>query len=472
MGAAHVARLHPPLLAHAAQQGAAVRAEATVTGDPRVHLPASDGGRPMAPSWSVPARLSAVVVRGRTYSVRVPVSLRGDEVRHLRYGSRISLSGRASESFSPEAQSLTLRVLGPVHVRSPPGAVARVTTADPRGLPGSLRRAAGRRRGAPARAGRRRRVHPSRGSRRGDGPCRPGPPHRCQRLEHVAGRRHRDGCGGGTRAGLAGPRRHVPGGAVGVRDACQAPAQRAACRRHGGGRPRRALGRGSPSRSAGAARLGAGPPARAAAVRPLAGVRAVLRGHRRAARGRSSACRTTGPVADHLVDAGAVARRPGSGGSSPPGHASPGHPDGQRGEPGGPARERAGDPVGPVRHSPRARGGPGGSHRVRTRCRAGHPRLTGDGGDRVGGSGFSGPAVRRRRGVRGPRRRRQHGGRAGARRPCSRPRMATVAGPADQAAARRVRCRSGWCSTTTATRAGHPRRGWSSPATWARATGC
>ena len=49
-------------------------------------------------------------------------------MRHLRYGSRISLSGRASESFSPEAQSLTLRVLGPVHVRSPPGAVARVTT--------------------------------------------------------------------------------------------------------------------------------------------------------------------------------------------------------------------------------------------------------------------------------------------------------------------------------------------------------
>ena len=208
----------------------------------------------MAPSWSVPARLSTVVVRGHTYSVRAPVSLRGDEVRHLRYGSRISLSGRASESFSPEAQSLTLRVLGPVHVRSPPGAVARVTTTDPGGLPGSLRRAAGRRRGAPARAGRRRRVHPSRGSRRGDGPCRPGPPHRCQRLEHVAGRRHRDGCGGGGRAGLAGSRRHVPGGAVGVRDACQAPAQRAACRRHGGGRPCRALGRGSPSRSAGTAR--------------------------------------------------------------------------------------------------------------------------------------------------------------------------------------------------------------------------
>ena len=128
VGVVHVARLHPPLLARAAQQGAAIQAEATVTGDPRVHLPAADGGRPMASSWSVPVRISGIVVRGRTYSVRAPAVLRGDEVRHLRYGSRISLSGRASESFTPEAQSLTLRVLGPVHVRSPPGLMARATT--------------------------------------------------------------------------------------------------------------------------------------------------------------------------------------------------------------------------------------------------------------------------------------------------------------------------------------------------------
>ena len=128
MGAVHLARLHPEVLAQAAEQGAAVRAEATVTGDPSVHIPASDGGRPMAPSWSVPARLSGIIVRGHTYSARVPVLLRGDEVRQLRYGSRISLSGRAWQSFTPEAQSLTLRVLGPVQVRSPPGPVARVTT--------------------------------------------------------------------------------------------------------------------------------------------------------------------------------------------------------------------------------------------------------------------------------------------------------------------------------------------------------
>jgi competence protein ComEC len=128
VGALHLARLHPPLLVQAAEQGAAVRAEATVTGDPRVHIPPGDGGRPVAPSWSVPVRLSGVIVRGRTYSVRVPALLRGDEVRQLRYGSQISLSGRAQQSFSPEAQALTLRVLGPVHVRSPPGPVARTTT--------------------------------------------------------------------------------------------------------------------------------------------------------------------------------------------------------------------------------------------------------------------------------------------------------------------------------------------------------
>ncbi len=128
MGAGHLARLHPPVLELAAQQGAVVRAQATVTGDPRVHLPADDGGRPMPPSWSVPARLSGIVVRGTGYTVRVPVLLRGDAVRDLRYGARITFAGRAQETWSPEAQSLTLRVLGPVHIRSPPGPVARATT--------------------------------------------------------------------------------------------------------------------------------------------------------------------------------------------------------------------------------------------------------------------------------------------------------------------------------------------------------
>ncbi len=128
MGAGHLGRLHPPVLERAAQQAAVVRAQATVTGDPRVHIPADDGGRPMPPSWSVPARLSGIEVRGGLYSVRVPVLLRGDAVRDLRYGARITFSGRAQETWSPEVASLTLRVLGPVHVRSPPGPVARATT--------------------------------------------------------------------------------------------------------------------------------------------------------------------------------------------------------------------------------------------------------------------------------------------------------------------------------------------------------
>ncbi len=128
MGAVHLARLHPAVLELTAHEGAVVRAEATITGDPRAHLPADDGGRPMAPSWSVPARMSRVIVRGRTYSVRAPVLLRGDNVRGLRYGSRITLSARARDSWSPEVQSLTLQVLGPVQVRSPPGPIARATT--------------------------------------------------------------------------------------------------------------------------------------------------------------------------------------------------------------------------------------------------------------------------------------------------------------------------------------------------------
>jgi competence protein ComEC len=128
VGAGHLARLHPDVLERTAHEGAVVRVVATVTGDPRRHVTADDGGRPMPPSWSVPARLGGLVVRGRTYAVRVPVLLRGDEVRHLRYGSDVALSGRAQQSWSPEVTSLTLRVLGPVQVRSPPGPVARATT--------------------------------------------------------------------------------------------------------------------------------------------------------------------------------------------------------------------------------------------------------------------------------------------------------------------------------------------------------
>jgi hypothetical protein len=78
VAAGHLARLHPDVLERTADEGSVVRVVATITGDPRMHVPADDGGRPMPPSWSVPARLGGVVVRGRTYSVRVPVLLRGE----------------------------------------------------------------------------------------------------------------------------------------------------------------------------------------------------------------------------------------------------------------------------------------------------------------------------------------------------------------------------------------------------------
>ena len=274
-----------------------MRVEATVTGDPRVHVPAGDGGRPTAPSWSVAARLSGIVLRGRTFSVRVPVVLRGDEVRDLRYGSRVSLSGRAQESWAPQAQSLTLRVLGPVHVRSPPGPVARATTA----VRDAFREACA---GLPADAGALllglavgdESTLPG-GPRRGDGPRGAGAPDRRQRVEHVAGRGDRDGRGRRTRPGLAGARRHLPVGAVRLRDAGQAPAERAARRCHGGGGTGRPLRRWPPPRTSGAAGLGARAAPAPAAVRPVAGLRALVRGHRGVAGRGPPDRRTTRPLA-------------------------------------------------------------------------------------------------------------------------------------------------------------------------------
>ena len=128
VGSMHLARLHPPALAAAAHGGSVVQVQASVTGDPVVRIPAPLGGRPMPPRWSVGARVSAVEFRGRRYTVRAPVLLRGDQVQALRYGSRVALTGRAQESWSPEVQSLVIAVLGEVHVRSPPGPAARITT--------------------------------------------------------------------------------------------------------------------------------------------------------------------------------------------------------------------------------------------------------------------------------------------------------------------------------------------------------
>jgi competence protein ComEC len=123
----HLVRLHPPVLAAAAEQRMVVHAEARITGDPVAHVPAHDGGRTPEPSWSVAARLEHVVVRGQPLSVGAPVLLRGDAVHALRYGSAVSLAARAATAWDPGTRTMALQVLGTVHERAPPGPVASAT---------------------------------------------------------------------------------------------------------------------------------------------------------------------------------------------------------------------------------------------------------------------------------------------------------------------------------------------------------
>lgn len=128
LASAHIARLHPPVVQDAALGRSVLRAEGLITGDPVARILADDGGRQMDPRWSVPMRVHGVVVRGRRYSVRIPALLQGDQVRDLRYGSRVDLTGRAREAWAPERHALTVQALGPIRLRAPPGLVAEVTT--------------------------------------------------------------------------------------------------------------------------------------------------------------------------------------------------------------------------------------------------------------------------------------------------------------------------------------------------------
>jgi competence protein ComEC len=129
VGSVHLSRLQAGPLARAAVGEEVVRATVQVTGDPRMHVPASDGGRQPAPTWSVPARLTAMAVRSRSTSARVPVLLRGAAVQHLRYGAVVALVGRAEPAWAAAEHALVLRVLGQPQERSPPGPIARITTA-------------------------------------------------------------------------------------------------------------------------------------------------------------------------------------------------------------------------------------------------------------------------------------------------------------------------------------------------------
>ncbi len=124
VAALHLSRLHPPVLRAATAQTAVLHAVATITGDPVMHLPPDDGGRVQGPNWSVLARVTELKVRGRTYQLRVPAVLRGDAVRDLPYGAVVGLSARAAQPWAPHEQSMALKVLGPVGIRSPPGPLA------------------------------------------------------------------------------------------------------------------------------------------------------------------------------------------------------------------------------------------------------------------------------------------------------------------------------------------------------------
>ncbi len=124
-----VARLHPPIAVTAATGAVVLRAEATVTGDPRAHHAVGDSHRPSRVTWTVAVRLHRVTIRARSHTVRIPALLRGDQVSRLRYGQDVALVGRASPAWAPQVHGLTLNVLGEVAVRSPPGPLARMTNA-------------------------------------------------------------------------------------------------------------------------------------------------------------------------------------------------------------------------------------------------------------------------------------------------------------------------------------------------------
>jgi competence protein ComEC len=130
VGAVHLARLQAGPLAEVVAESAVVRATVRITGDPRMHQTAPDAedrARP-APTWTVPARLAGLQVRGRSMQVRVPVLLRGEAVRSVRFGAVMQVVGRAQPTWAPAEHAMVLRVLSPPQERSPPGSVARATT--------------------------------------------------------------------------------------------------------------------------------------------------------------------------------------------------------------------------------------------------------------------------------------------------------------------------------------------------------
>jgi competence protein ComEC len=126
LGALHVSRLSTGLTERIVTESAVVRLVGTVTGDPQAvesRLPDRAPDR----RWTAEVRVHELRVRSDSYRTRLPVLVRGDQARALNYGSEVELTGRAEPPWNPERSAMTLRLLGPVTVRAPPGRVAAAT---------------------------------------------------------------------------------------------------------------------------------------------------------------------------------------------------------------------------------------------------------------------------------------------------------------------------------------------------------
>ncbi len=134
---AHLERARDNPAAALAAAGAAVTAEAVVTGDPRtVHGTYGD-------QVLVHAQLTAVTGRGRSATLRAPVLLMSDDwPRGVELGARIRLAGRLLESDDPGLSAL-LRVSAGPRAVAPPDVWWRAATAVRHSMVDSVARGPG-----------------------------------------------------------------------------------------------------------------------------------------------------------------------------------------------------------------------------------------------------------------------------------------------------------------------------------------
>ena len=126
LAALQVQRLSPALTDEIVAASGVVRVAGQVTADPRAHAPVNPRWD-SAPTWTAQLQVRELTFRSRHYRARLPVVVRGAAVEDLQYGSEVELTGRAEPPWSPQDSALTVRLLGPVTVRAPPGPVASAT---------------------------------------------------------------------------------------------------------------------------------------------------------------------------------------------------------------------------------------------------------------------------------------------------------------------------------------------------------